>query len=187
MRTGLLFGSYNPIHNGHLLLATRIREFAGLDEIWLVVSPQNPHKAPAELAPEEHRLNMVKLAIEQHPFLKACDIEFSLSRPSYTHQTLKELQKQFIYHDFHLIIGEDNIEKFGSWKESEWIKNNFDILVYNRTLMQTIPDLNFKIITLPLIDISATEIRKRVMDKKSIRYYVPETVESYILQHHLFT
>src|SRR5262245_8884524 len=109
MKIGLLFGSFNPVHTGHLLLATRLLENAALDEIWFVVSPQNPHKNMSDLAPEGHRLNMVRVALDNHSKLKACDIEFSLSKPSYTQQTLESLLQKFPGHTFSVIIGGDNV------------------------------------------------------------------------------
>jgi nicotinate-nucleotide adenylyltransferase len=186
MKIGLLFGSYNPVHIGHLLLATRILEYAKLDSVWLVVSPHNPHKNTDVLADENHRLNMVKLAVLDHPFLKVCDIEFSLLRPSYTYQTLKELTNLFGDHIFSIIIGEDNLEKLDIWKEVNWIKDNFEILVYNRYTDHQINNLPLSIIHLPLIDISATEIRKRIEEQKTIRYFVPEAVDQYIRQKKLY-
>ena len=186
MKIGLLFGSYNPVHLGHLLLATRIREYAELNEVWLVVSPHNPHKNEDEIIDGTHRLEMVKLAVNNHAYLKVCDTEFSLSRPSYTHLTLKELTRLFNEHTFSVIIGEDILEKFNTWMEADWIKNNFEILIYNRTNKQGIINHSLPVIHLPLIDISATEIRKRILERKTIRYFVPEIVEQYILQNNLF-
>ena len=186
MKIGLLFGSYNPVHIGHLLLATRICEYAGLEEVWLVVSPHNPHKNTGELVDEKHRLKMVQLATHQHPFIKVCDIEFKLSRPSYTHITLKELTSQYPQHNFSLIIGSDNLEKFDSWKEVQWIKNNFNILVYDRALRPFVNNSGLSILHLPLIDVSATEIRKRVQEQKTIIYFVPDVVEKYINENKLY-
>lgn len=187
MKIGLYFGSFNPIHIGHLLVATHIREAAQLDEIWFVVSPQNPFKQMNELADEQHRLEMVKLAIENVDYFKAIDIEFNLPKPSYTYITLKELTKQFPENKFHIIIGEDNVAKFKDWKEADWIISKFDVLVYERKTENIKSNMsNLKFFNLPLFDISSTEIRNRIRNNQSIKYFVTENVEQYITFHKLF-
>lgn len=190
MKIGLYFGSFNPVHIGHLLVATHIQETANLDEIWFIVSPQNPFKKNIDLAPENHRLEMVKLAIEPISNFKVLDIEFNLPKPSYTHITLKELKIKYPKYGFKLIIGADNVEKFHEWKEAEWIQNNIEILVYNRNKYQESriknKDNYFKIQKLPLIDISSTEIRNRVKENKSIHYFVTEKVEKYIVDNQTY-
>ena len=186
-KIGLFFGSFNPIHVGHLLLATHIREAAQLDEIWFIVSPQNPFKKSVDLADEHHRLEMVKLATENVDYFKVLDIEFNLPKPSYTHVTLEELMKQFPTNKFHLIIGEDNIAKFHEWKEIDWILENIDVLVYNRTTENLKSQIsNLKFYNLPLFDISSTEIRNRVKNKQSIKYFVTENVNYYIENSSLY-
>lgn len=192
MNVGLFFGSFNPIHVGHLLAATYIREAAGLDEIWFIVSPQNPFKETKALIDETHRLEMAKLAVQNTPYLKVSDVEFSLSKPSYTHLTLKELTKLHKDISFHLIIGEDLVEGFNTWKEAEWIKENFKVIVYNRvhspqSIVHGKKDQSeFKIYQLPLFDISSTEIRKRIKNKMPIRFFVTHHVEQYIAFHKLY-
>ena len=188
---GLYFGSFNPVHIGHLLVATHIKEEAGLDQIWFIVSPLNPFKQNIELADEHHRLEMVKLAVETVDYFKVSDIEFHLEKPSYTHTTLKELSKQFPAHTFHLIIGEDNAAKFHQWKEAGWIEQNYNILIYNRELPN--PELvgnlsgeNIKFYSLPLFDISSTNIRSRVKNHQTIHYFVTKNVEQYITFHKLY-
>ena len=197
-KIGLYFGSFNPIHVGHLLVATHIREAAQLDEIWFIVSPQNPFKQNTELADENHRLEMVKLAIENVDYFSVSDIEFHLPKPSYTHVTLKELIKESRSfgkeNKYHLIIGEDNIAKFKDWKEADWILENVEVLVYNRRIEQTnlkshsdsYRNSNLKIYNLPLIDISSTEIRNRIKNKQAISYFVTENVEQFITFHKLY-
>ena len=118
-KIGLYFGSFNPVHIGHLLVATHIKEAAKLDEVWLVVSPQNPFKINTYLINAAHRLQMVKLATENVNYFKVSDIEFQLPKPSYTHHTIKQLKQQFPTHQFSLIIGSDNINKFDEWKEAD--------------------------------------------------------------------
>ncbi|HUM53346.1 MAG TPA: nicotinate (nicotinamide) nucleotide adenylyltransferase [Chitinophagales bacterium] len=187
-KIGLFFGSFNPIHVGHLLLATHMRETVQLDEIWFIVSPQNPFKNSSDLADEHHRLEMVKLAIEHVDYFKVLDIEFQLPKPSYTHITLKELMKKFPENKFHLIIGEDNVAKFHEWKEVDWILENVSVLVYNRTT-ETITTHNSRLTTffnLPLFDISSTEIRNRIKNTQSIKYFVDESVMKYLLINKLY-
>ena len=184
---GLLFGSFNPVHHGHLLLATYIREAAHLDEIWFVVSPQNPFKINSDLADQNHRLEMVKLAVQDAGYFKVSDIEFHLPKPSYTCTTLKELNRQYPAHKFHVIIGGDNTAKFKEWKASNWIQENYPILIYNRTRSEPAATIqNSKSFILPLLDISATEIRQRIKNNQSIRYFIPENVEQYIAFHKLY-
>ena len=189
---GLYFGSFNPIHIGHLLVATHIKEAAILDEVWFIVSPQNPFKKSHELAEENHRFEMVKIAIEKSAYFKASDIEFNLEKPSYTYITLKELTKQFPEHQFKLIIGEDNVPKFNEWKEVNWIQQNFNVLVYERRMAdggQYSKNINSKFLKyqLPLFDISSTNIRNRIKNKQSIKYFVAENVEQYITFHKLYS
>lgn len=170
-----------------MLVATYMREAAQLDEIWFIISPQNPFKINAELADENHRLEMAKLSTEDVDYFKVSDIEFHLPKPSYTHLTLKELIKQFPQNKFHLIIGEDNVAKFHEWKEAEWITDNFHILVYNRTHQNNITEHSkFEIQNLPLIDISSTEIRKRVKQNLPIKYFVTEKTQLYMLNNKLY-
>lgn len=189
---GLYFGSFNPIHIGHLLVATHIREAAGLDAIWFVVSPQNPFKQNTELADEHHRLKMVQLAIEGIDYFQVTDIEFQLDKPSYTHITLKALTQQYPQHQFKLIIGGDNVAKFHEWKEVDWILDHYEVLVYNRPsstiTSEQKPTHDLRLITydLPLFDISSTEIRNRLQQNQAVRYFVPDNVEQYIRFHNLY-
>lgn len=189
---GLYFGSFNPLHIGHLLLATHIREAAGLDEIWFIVSPQNPFKNNSELADEHQRLEMVKLATENVDYFKVSDIEFQLEKPSYTHITLKVLTKQFPEHTFHLIIGEDNVAKFHEWKEVDWILENYKVLVYSRQVnskqyaVEKTHDSRLMTHKLPMFDISSTDIRNRIRNNQSISYFVTKNVEQYIRFHKLY-
>lgn len=184
---GLYFGSFNPIHIGHLLVATHIREAARLDEVWFIVSPQNPFKQNSELADEHHRLQMVKLAVEDVDYFKVSDIEFQLEKPSYTHITLKALTKQFPEYTFHLIIGEDNVAKFHEWKEADWIQANFKTYIYNRGNMHSKFKIqNSEFVTLPMFDISSTSIRNRIHNNQAISYFVTKNVEQYIAFHKLY-
>lgn len=187
-KIGLFFGSFNPIHIGHLLLATHLREAANLDEIWFIVSPQNPFKINTDLADELHRLEMVKLATKNVDYFNVSDIEFHLEKPSYTYITLKELSKQFPENTFHLIIGEDNVAKFHEWKEADWILDNYKVVVYNRYVPseKTIHETRLTTYDLPMFDISSTVIRKRIKENKSVHYFITENVEHYIRFHKLY-
>lgn len=191
MTIGLFFGSFNPIHIGHLLVATRMRERAKLDEVWFVISPQNPFKINSDLADEKHRLEMAKIAIEKIDYFKVNAIEFDLDKPSYTHITLKKLKEQYPDHQFKLIIGEDNVAKFHEWKEANWIAQHIDILVYSRTLKndeenENLVNYKMKKVDCGLIDISSTEIRVRIKENKPIDYFVTENVKQYILFHAIY-
>ncbi|HNF47897.1 MAG TPA: nicotinate (nicotinamide) nucleotide adenylyltransferase [Chitinophagales bacterium] len=190
MKVGLFFGSFNPVHIGHLLVATRMREAVNLDEIWFVLSPQNPFKLNAELADEQQRLEMLNLSINDIDYFKVCTLEFELDKPSYTHITLKTLKKQYPEIEFKLIIGEDNVNKFQEWKEAKWISDNIEILVYAR---KSLSDKNeneslfkMKKINYGYIDISSTEIRQRIKENKLIDFYVEEKVKQYIMFHKLY-
>lgn len=191
MKVGLFFGSFNPVHIGHLLVATRMREAANLDEIWFVLSPQNPFKLNAELADEQQRLDMLNLSINDIDYFKVCTIEFTLDKPSYTHITLKTLKKQYPETEFKLIIGEDNVNKFHEWKEVKWISDNIEILVYSRNTRLTdengnIEKYGMKKINCGYIDISSTEIRQRIKENKRIDFFVVEKVKQYIVFHKLY-
>ena len=192
MKVGLFFGSFNPIHIGHLLAATYIREAAELDEVWFVVSPQNPLKKSEDLSDEMHRLEMTKLAVQNTPYLNVSDVEFNLSKPSYTHQTLKELTRLHPDYGFHIIIGEDLVDGFNLWKESEWIQQNFKVIVYNRVhnlqskIHSKIGNSFFTVYRLPLFEVSSTEIRNRIKNHQSIRFFVTHHVEQFIAFHKLY-
>ncbi len=190
MKIGLFPGSFNPIHIGHLLLATYMKEKANFDEVWFIVSPQNPLKDVKTLAKEEHRYKMVEMAISQHLYFKVSDIEFHLPKPSYTIDTLSELKNTFKEHTFSLILGEDNLENLHKWKNYEEIIKNNHIYIYNRKTAHDYTDKwqhpHFHYIKLPFLDISSTEIRSRIEGQLVIKYMVLESVEKYINEHHLY-
>ena len=183
MRIGLYFGSFNPVHNGHLIIANHIREVAGLDQVWLVVSPQNPFKPSATLLNEFHRLALVQLAIDDEPGLKASDIEFRLPRPSYTADTLAYLIDKYPQHEFSLIMGSDSYQNLSKWKNPEYILKHHNIYVYRRPGIEIgeVPShTRVKIIDAPLLQISATHIRENVKNGRSIRFLVPDKVKEEI-------
>ena len=185
VRVGLLFGSFNPVHIGHLILAEHFATRTDLAEVWLVVTPHNPFKAAADLLPDTERLRMVEMALAGNPRLRAEDIEFGLPRPSYTIATLDALRQCHPSHDFVLLMGADNLSGLPRWQEASRLLAEVDIYVYPRPGTE-IPDLapfpRVQIMAAPLLDISATYIRESLRTGKSIRYLVPAAVEAALLK-----
>ncbi|HLU51211.1 MAG TPA: nicotinate (nicotinamide) nucleotide adenylyltransferase [Flavobacteriaceae bacterium] len=182
---GLFFGSFNPIHVGHLIIANHIAEYSEVDEVWMVVTPHNPHKKKETLLADHHRYAMVEIATRDFPKLRPCDIEFKLPQPNYTVNTLAYLTEKYPEYRFSLIMGTDNLNTFHKWKNYEVILQNHHIIVYPRTAESTMdndftnhPKVTF--IDAPLMEISSTFIRKAIADKKNVRAYFPETVWNYI-------
>lgn len=190
MKVGLFFGSFNPIHTGHLVIAEYILEFSDLSEIWFVVSPQNPLKSPGDLEKDEHRLNMARLAVyENNKRLKVCDIEMSMPRPSYTIDTLKKLGELYPGYEFVLIIGSDTLQTLPQWKSYKDLVSNFDFLVYPRecnAYKQDFPTERFSLVDAPIIGISSTNIRSIIAKGKDVLGYVPDDVWDYIERHGLY-
>lgn len=183
MKIGLFFGSFNPIHLGHLIIANFMAEQTDLDRVWLVVSPQNPLKPKKTLARDYDRLHLVQLGIADNPKLKASDVEFQLSKPSYTVDTLAFLKEKYPDHQFVLIMGGDNLASFKLWKNYEQILADYEIYVYNRpgyTLGEFADHPKVRIFEAPPLDISATYIRDCIKAGKSVRYLVPEPVWEYL-------
>lgn len=180
---GLYFGSFNPIHTGHLIVAQYMIENTDIDTLWFVVSRLNPLKTPAGLLEDEKRFELVRLATEDNPLTEACDIEFSLPSPSYTVDTLAELEKRFPGTEFCLVMGQDNISTFHLWKDYRLILSSHRIFVYPRPHCESCELLSHPSVTLtsaPMIDISSTYIRQCVAENKSIRYIVAEKVREKI-------
>ncbi len=189
MKVGLLFGSFNPIHTGHLIVANYMATNTDLDTVWLVVSPQNPFKASNTLAHEFDRFQMVSLAIGDNPKLGVSNIEFSMPKPSYTIDTLTYLQEKYPSYNFVLIMGEDNLPLFPKWKNADRILEYHKVYVYPRsgsdtTELPEMPQLTF--VKAPVLDISATFIRKCIKEEKSIKYLVPDPVAEYIQANKLY-
>jgi nicotinate-nucleotide adenylyltransferase len=188
MNIGLYFGSFNPIHIGHLIIGSFIANNEEVDQVWFVVSPQNPFKTSATLLNEYHRLHLVQLAIEGDPLLRASDIEFKLPRPSYTIDTLVYLSEKYPQHTFSVIIGSDSYQNLPKWKNTEIILRDYSIYVYQRPAFEQkqAKEKNVRFLTAPLLDISATFIRKAVQEGKSIRYLVPEKVREEIERNNYY-
>lgn len=189
MKIGLFFGSFNPIHVGHLVLANYMLAFNSLNEVWFVVSPQNPLKEKKTLLNQNDRLHLVNLAIEDHPKMKSSTIEFGLPQPSYTIHTLAHLKEKFPSHEFYLIMGSDNLSTFSKWKNYEEILKRYKLLIYPRpeykgSDFDTHPNVIFT--KAPLIEISSTFIRESIKNKKDVRFFVHPKVWEYIDEMNLY-
>jgi nicotinate-nucleotide adenylyltransferase len=189
MKIGLYFGSFNPIHHGHLIIANHVLQCMALDQVWFVVSPQNPLKPSAGLLNEYHRLFLVNLAIEGEPKLKASDIEFKLPRPSYTIDTLTYLSEKYPQHIFCLIMGSDSLQNLANWKNHHQILAGYALFIYKRAGLENIPHFStgdIQVVDAPLLQISATHIRENIRKGRSIRYLVPEKVMEEIERNHYY-
>ena len=188
MKIGLYFGSFNPIHIGHLIISNHVLNTSIIDKVWFVVSPQNPFKNESSLINEYDRLHLVQKAVEDNDKLKAVDIEFTLSRPSFTSNTLAYLQEKYPTNEFQIIMGSDSFQNLGSWKNAESIIKNYRLIIYKRPQFEIENNYNasIKVMDAPLLEISATHIRKLVMEGKSIKYLVPEKVEKEIIENRYF-
>jgi len=183
MNIGLYFGSFNPIHTGHLIIARHILNNCGVDKVWFVVSPHNPFKESNSLLNENHRLHLVQLAIENEPKFSASNIEFTMPRPSYTIDTLAHLSEKYPQHSFSILMGSDSFQNIHKWKNASLLISKYPIIIYNRPGFPatTFQEGKIEIVDAPLLDISSTFIRKLIKEKKSIRYLVSEDVMSDIL------
>lgn len=182
--TGLFFGSFNPIHNGHLQIARYLLNQKLCDEIWFIISPQNPFKQNSSLLDETQRLKITETALKNEPGMKACNVEFSLPRPSYTIDTLRYISQQYPHSSFALIIGEDNLRDFHLWRDYPSIYQHYKILVYPRPGITATPISypNITRVDAPLTSISSTEIRQRIQQGRNISNFVPENVLNLILK-----
>ncbi|WP_294301800.1 nicotinate (nicotinamide) nucleotide adenylyltransferase [uncultured Chryseobacterium sp.] len=185
-KIGLFFGSFNPIHIGHLILANYILEHSDMDELWFVVSPQNPFKEKKSLLKDHNRLDMVQLAVKNYPNMRASNVEFSLPQPSYTIDTLTYLHEKYPDHSFSLIMGEDNLAGLHKWKNAETLIKNHHIIVYPRIFegekkdSELLQHENISLIEAPVIELSATEIRDMIRTGKNVRPMLPPEVFEYL-------
>ena len=203
MNIGLYFGTFNPIHVGHLVIANYISEQTVLDQVWFVVTPQNPLKNKSSLLKDSHRLAMVREAVYDCPKLKASDIEFGLSKPNYTANTLAHIIDKYPTHLFSLIMGEDNLRNFHKWKNHENILANHTIFVYPRVLTSQEEEeskslnndqidklkANKNIVychDAPVMKVSASFIRKSIKEKKDVRFLLSEPVHKYVEEMHFY-
>lgn len=185
-KIGLFFGSFNPIHIGHLILANYILENSDMDELWFVVSPQNPFKDKKSLLTDHNRLDMVQLAVKNYPKMRASNVEFSLPKPSYTIDTLTYLKEKYPNYSFALIMGEDNLDSLPKWKNAEKLMSDYQIIVYPRTFegekkdSEYLQHENMSMINAPIIELSATEIRNMIKEGKNVRPMLPPEVFEYL-------
>jgi nicotinate-nucleotide adenylyltransferase len=188
-KTGLFFGSFDPVHIGHLIIAENIYNQTVLEKIWFVISPQNPHKTHLELTNTADRLQMLKIAIEDNPMFEVCDVELGLSPPNYTIDTLTLLEKTYSQKEFVLIIGSDNILSFERWKHYEKILEKVEVYVYPRGEFKDhklFSHDSVKFIDAPRLDISSTNIRDAIAHNRSVRYLLHQGVYDYIYSRDLY-
>ncbi len=182
MKIGLYFGSFNPIHIGHLIIANHIISNTDLNEVWFVVSPQNPFKISQVLLNENHRLQLVRLAIENDKKLRVSNVEFKLPKPSYTINTLAYLKEKYPSREFSIIMGSDSFQNLSKWKNADIIAKNYKLYIYKRPGFEIKNPMgaNINILDAPLLEISSTHIRNLIAAGKSIRYLVTENVREEI-------
>ncbi len=188
-RTALFFGSFNPIHVGHLIIANTMLQQEGVDELWFVVSPQNPLKERATLLADHHRMQMVRRAIEDNYKMQACDIEMHLPLPSYTAVTLAALGEKYPEREFCLVMGSDNLATFERWRNYEYILEHYRLLVYprpgtQRCKLATHPHVTM--VDVPMMDISSSYIRQQIAARKDVRYLLTEPVHKYLTEMHFY-
>ncbi len=187
MKIALFGGSFDPVHNGHLAVANFIATQTATDEVWFLLSPQNPLKTTQKLTTDEQRLQMLRLAISNNPKFRICDTELSLPKPNYTIDTLTALSQQHPNDEFSLIIGEDNLVIFPQWKAHEKIIENHKIYVYPRSgAHATLTHRNIEHIAAPMFDVSSSQIRERLQHQQPIDEFVPHSVAEYIVQTNLY-
>jgi nicotinate-nucleotide adenylyltransferase len=188
MKTGLFFGSFNPIHIGHMAIANYMLEFTDIDQLWFVISPQNPLKKKASLLEDHKRRTLLEIAIQDDDRFRICDIEFKLPKPSYTVDTLANLKELHPQHEFILIMGSDGLTTFGKWKNYRIIEDHYKRYVYPRPGFAFDPSehRNLRLVEAPLMEISSTFIRKALKSKLDIRHFLPAKVYDYITLMHYY-
>ena len=188
MKIGLYFGSFNPIHTGHLIIANYIVNFTNLDKLWFVVTPQNPLKASASLLNEYHRKYLIEIAIDGENKLKTSTIEFSLPKPSYTIDTITYLKEKYPEDNFTLIVGSDSYKNIANWKNSKVLVETNSIIVYPRPgfAVEIPPGANISMVNAPRLDISSTRIREMIKNGQSIKFWVPDVVKEEIERNHYY-
>ena len=188
MYIGLYFGSFNPIHTGHLIIAKHILNETEIENIWFIVSPQNPLKKKSTLLNEQHRYNLIQTAIKNETDLKVSNVEFNLPKPSYTIDTLTYLSEKYNNHTFSVIMGSDSLMNISKWKNYKTLINNYTLIIYERIGVE-IPEYkqnNIKFCKAPFVGISSTQIRKLIKENKSISYLVPEDVKEEIERNNYY-
>jgi nicotinate-nucleotide adenylyltransferase len=188
-KIGLFFGSFDPIHQGHLMIANYMVEFTDISQVWFIVSPHNPLKEKASLLADHHRLAMVNIAVEDDPRFRASNIEFHLPQPSYTIDTLKYLAEKYLEKEFVLICGSDNLPTFTKWKNYEELLDRYHLYIYPRhntrpSQFDDHPHVHFT--QAPLIEISSSFIRQSIQEGKNLRQFLPEKVWKYLTEMHFY-
>lgn len=190
MNIGIFSGSFNPIHIGHVILASYIAEYTETDEVWFLVSPQSPFKSEDKLSDQQLRFEMTEIALKNYTKFKASDFEFTMPKPSYTINTLRALNRKYPEHDFSLIIGADNWKLFENWKEYDKILEEFKLKVYPRLGSQITISEKLKqkvqVLDSPIIEISSTFIREGIKESKNMKAFLPEGVYEYIIAKGLY-
>jgi nicotinate-nucleotide adenylyltransferase len=196
LSVGLYFGSFNPIHLGHLVIANHMLNGADLDEVWFVVTPSSPHKQGISMIPEGHRLQMARLALADHPYLKAIDVEFNLPRPNYTADTMDHLREAYPDVAFNIIMGQDNLASFHTWKDHEALVGAHRMLIYPRLTQGTsasdaatakwLAHDNVEVHEAPIIAISSTYVRDAIMAGHDVQFLLPDAVVAYIGNNHFY-
>lgn len=188
MKIGLYFGSFNPVHTGHLIIANYMAYNTPLEQVWMVLSPQNPLKTSSSLLNEYDRLHLLQLAIEKENRLRASNIEFSLPRPSYTIDTLTYLSEKHPEHEFAVIMGSDSLENLSQWKNYKELLRRYPLFIYKRPAHEvtSFSEGTIVVCDAPLLDISSSYIRNMIKEGKSVRYLLPEAVFEYIMDNHYY-
>ena len=192
MKVGLYFGTFNPIHIGHIVIANHLVQYTDLDEVWMIVTPHSPLKKKQGLIEDFHRIHMVNLAVKHYDYIKASDIEFNLPQPNYTVNTMVHLHERFPRHEFHLIMGQDNLDSLPKWKNYEYLLEHYGIYVYPRVFedrqvnnpLLAHPNVHL-VENAPIMEISASFIRGAIRDEKNIQPLLDKEVWKYI-EHNLF-
>ncbi|AYD49486.1 nicotinate (nicotinamide) nucleotide adenylyltransferase [Arachidicoccus soli] len=184
MKIGLYFGSFNPIHIGHMIIAEHVVNNSDLKQVWFVLSPHNPLKSSNTLLNEYDRLHLLNIAIDDNERFRAMDVEFKLPKPSYTITTLVYLEEKYPQHEFVIVIGSDSFTNLSKWKNYETLIKNYSFIVYRRPGFEinteTTKNINYELLDAPLLDISATFIRAQLKERKDIKYLLPHGVYSEI-------
>lgn len=188
MKIGLYFGSFNPVHIGHLIVANHVACNTSLEQVWFVISPHNPLKNETTLLNEHHRKHLIDVSIEGENKLKTSNIEFKLPRPSYTINTLTYLSEKFPKHHFSIVMGSDSFSNIKRWKNYEVLLENYEIYIYERPgfKIKENPGDRIAVLQAPLLEISSTRIRELIRAKKSIRFLVPDIVKEEIEKHQYY-
>ncbi len=189
MKTALFFGSFNPIHNGHLMIANYIIEYSDVRELWFVVSPQNPFKKKSNLLADYHRIALLEEAIKDTELFNICDIELRMPRPSYTIDTLTYLSERYPKREFVLLMGADNLKNFHKWKNYEEILNNYAIMVYARHGCEDLELAKHEKVSFydaPKIEISSSFIRQAIKERREVPYFMPRAAYNYMKDMHFY-